>query len=273
MRSVAALSTSVGPETKQHQSNADVRGLIVDGLWRAIGVLTVYPLPETESWTPETVGSAMVYYPVVGALIGISLWMLYVLLSALFAPPIVHVLLLAGLLLITGGLHLNSLANTVDGLNRGHSREDILHMFKALHVGAIALVVAMLTVLLKYTCLGEIPSDAVLPALVLMATLGRYGMVQMAFFSPYALANGSLGEPFVRGVRREHFRVTLLMTAILVWVAGGAPGLLVGCLVALATLGYQAYCVRRLGGITSDVLGAANEVNEALVLALVTMMY
>ena len=68
-------------------STRDVRLAIVDGLWRAIGVLTVYPLPETESWTPATVGSAMVFYPLVGALIGISLWMLYVMLSALFAPP------------------------------------------------------------------------------------------------------------------------------------------------------------------------------------------
>ncbi len=50
-------------------------------------------------------------------------------------------------------------------------------------------------------------------------------------------------------------------------------GLLIGCLVALATLGYQAYCVRRLGGITGDVLSATNEVNESLVLVLLTMVY
>jgi len=245
----------------------------VDGLWRAIGVLTVYPLPETESWTPATVGSAMVFYPLVGALIGISLWMLYVMLSALFAPPIVHVLLLAGLVLITGGLHLNSLAHTVDGLNRGRSREDILQILRDFHVSAIAIVVVVLTVLLKYVCLGQFPSDAVLPALILMGALSRYAMVQLAFFSPYALASGSLGEPFVRGVRHEHFRTTLLITFLLVWGVGGTRGLLVGCLVALATLGYQMYCVRRLGGITSDILGATNEVNESLVLLLMTMMY
>lgn len=245
----------------------------MDGLWRAIGVLTVYPLPETEAWTPEAVGSAMVYYPLVGTFIGISLWMLYVLLSALFAPPIVHVLLLAGLVLITGGLHLNSLANTVDSFNRANSREDILQMLKDIHVGTIALVVVMLTVLLKYACLGQLPSDAVLPALILMATLSRYAMVQMACFSPYALASGSLGEPFVRGVRHEHFRATLLMTFLLVWGFGGTRGLFIGCLVSLATLGYQTYCVRRLGGITGDVLSATNEVNESLVLVLMTMVY
>lgn len=256
-----------------NKSNRHVRAVNVDGLWRAIGVLTVYPLRETASWTPETVGSAMMYYPVVGTLIGISLWMLYVLLSALFALPIVHVLLLAGLMLITGGLPINSLANTVDGLNRGHSREDILQLLKDVHVGTIAIVVVMLMVLLKYACLGQLSGDNVLTALILMTTLSRYAMVQMACFSPYALASGSLGEPFVRGVRHEHFRATLLMTFLLVWGFGGTRGLFIGCLVALATLGGQAYCVRRLGGITADVLGATNEVNESLVLLLITMVY
>jgi adenosylcobinamide-GDP ribazoletransferase len=256
-----------------NEIDKDVRLVAVDGLWRAIGVLTVYPLRETESWTPETVGSAMVYYPLVGTLIGISLWTLYVLLSALFAPPIVTVLLIAGLVLITGGLHINGLANTVNGFNRGNSREDILQLFKDVHVGSLAVAVMLLTFLLKYACLNQFSNHDVLTALILMATLSRYAMVQMACFSPYALASGGLGEPFVRGVRHEHFRATLLMTFLLVWGFGGARGLLIGCLVALATLGCQAYCVRRLGGITSDILGATNEVNELLVLVLMTMVY
>ena len=64
-----------------------------------------------------------------------------------------------------------------------------------------------------------------------------------------------------------------IITFLLVWGFGGTPGLFIGCLVALATLGYQAYCVRHLGGITADVLGATNEVNESLVLLLITMVY
>lgn len=246
---------------------------MVDGLRRAIGFLTVYPLRETESWTPEAAGHSMVYYPFVGALIGISLWILYVMLSALFAPPIVHVLLIAGLVLLTGGLPIDRLANTVDGLYRGYSREDILRIFKDVQVGALAIAVVMLALLLKFACLSQLSGASMLTALILMATLSRYAMVQMACFSPYALASGGLGEPFVRGVRREPFRMTLLITLVLVWGFGGVRGLLIGCLVALATLGYQTYCVRRLGGITGDVLSATNEVNESLVLVLLTMVY
>ncbi len=243
---------------------------MVDGLRRAIGFLTVYPLRETESWTPETAGHSMVYYPFVGTLLGISLWILYVMLSALFAPPIVQVLLIAGLVLMTGGLHIDRLANAIDGLYRAMV-EDILRI-QDVHQ-SIAIAAVMLVFLLKYACLGQLSGDSMLTALILMTTLSRYAMVQLACFSPYALASGGQGEPFLRGVRHEPFRLTLLVTLVLVWGFGGVRGLLIGCLVGLATLGYQAYCVRRLGGITGDVLSATNEVNESLVLVLVTMVY
>ncbi len=246
---------------------------IVDSLRRAMGFLTVYPLRASDSWTPETLGSSMAYYPLAGLLIGLALWVLFLLFSTLFAPAIVNVLLLGGLVLMTGGLHLDGLADTVDGLNGGYSREETLTIFKDPHVGPAAVVSVVLILLLKYACLNALPYEAMLPGLVLMATLSRYSMVQLACFSPYARATGGLGEPFVRGVRIDHFRIALLLTLVIVLVCGQGRGLMLGVLVALATLGYQLYCSKRLGGITGDVLGAANEISEALVLLLATMMY
>ncbi len=49
---------------------------IVDSLRRAMGFLTVYPLRASDSWTPETLGSSMAYYPLAGLLIGLALWVL-----------------------------------------------------------------------------------------------------------------------------------------------------------------------------------------------------
>ena len=202
-----------------------------------------------------------------------SLWILFLFLNTLFAPAVVPVLLLGALLLMTGGLHMDGLADTVDGLKGGYSREEVLTIFKDPHMGPMAAVSVVLILLLKYACLNALAPDAMLPALVLMATLSRYAMVQLACFSPYARATGGLGEPFVRGVRQDHFRLALLLTIAIVLVVGRVRGILLGVLVSLATIGYQAYFRKRLGGITGDVLGATNEVNEALILVLITMMY
>jgi len=246
---------------------------MVDGLRRAFGFLTVYPLRPSDTWTPETLGSSMVYYPLVGTCIGLALWGLAALLSVLFPAPIVNVLLLASALLVTGGLHLDGLADTVDGLSGSYNREDALRIFKDPHVGSMAVAGVVVLLLAKYACLNALSHAALRPALVLMATLSRYAMVQMACFSPYARPTGGLGEPFVHGIRTEHHLVALCLALGSTLLFGGLRGVCIGVLVGLATLGLQVYFRQRLGGITGDVLGATNELNEALVLLLATMVY
>ena len=246
---------------------------MVDGLRRALGFLTVYPLRASDAWTPETLGSSMVYYPLIGTFIGLALWGLAVLLGALFPQPVVSVLLLVSALLVTGGLHMDGWADLIDGLSGSYNREDALRIFKDPHVGSMAVVGVVLIVLLKYACLNALSHAALRPALVLMATLSRYAMVQLACFSPYARATGGVGEPFVRGIRLEHHIAALLLALGSTLLFGGLRGVCIGVLVGLATLGMQIYFYQRLGGITGDVLGATNELNEALVLLLATVVY
>jgi adenosylcobinamide-GDP ribazoletransferase len=246
---------------------------MVDGLRRALGFLTVYPLRASDAWTPETLGSSMVYYPLVGTFIGLILWGLAVLLGVLFPPSIVSALLLVGSLLVTGGLHMDGLADLIDGLSGSYNRADALRIFKDPHVGSMAVAGVVLIVLIKYACLNALSPAALCPALVLMGTLSRYAMVQLACFSPYARATGGIGEPFVRGIRLEHHIVALLLALGSTLFFGGLRGMCIGILVSLATLGMQSYFYQRLGGITGDVLGATNELNEALVLLLATVVY
>jgi adenosylcobinamide-GDP ribazoletransferase len=182
-------------------------------------------------------------------------------------------MLLGCLAVMTGGLHLDGLADTIDGLSGGYSREETLQIFKDPHVGTMAVVGVVLVLLLKYASLNVLPSDALLPALVLMMTLSRSSIVQLACFSSYARVSGGVGEPFVRGIRREHFFITVGLTVGIALLFGSFRGVLIWMLVSLVTLGYQTYFRWRLSGITGDVLGATNEANEALVLVLATMVY
>ncbi len=245
----------------------------MDGLRRAMGFLTIYPLRASDTWTPETLGNSMVYYPVVGLLIGIALWFLYLMLSTLFPSSVAIVLLLGGLVFMTGGLHLDGLADTIDGLSGGYNREETLNIFKDPHVGAMAVIGVVIMLLLKYASLNVLPEEAMLSVLVLMGVLSRYSMVQLAYLSPYARAEGGLGEPFVQGIKQEHFVTAVLVTVGVALVFGGIRGVMIWMLVSLATLSYRTYFRKRLSGITGDILGAVNEINEALVLVLATMVY
>lgn len=244
-----------------------------DGLRRALSFLTVCPLQASNAWTPETLGGSMVYYPLVGTLIGLSLWGLAALFGLLFPGSVVSALLLVSLLLLTGGLHIDGLSDTVDGLCGSYNREDALRIFKDSHVGSMAVAAVAVVLLVQYACLNALTPAARGPVLVSMATLSRYAMVQLACFSSYARATGGLGEPFVRGIRAAHFRGALLLALGSVVLFGRWRGVLMGVLIVLVTCGLQAYFRRRLGGITGDVLGATNELSATLVLLLATTMY
>lgn len=194
-------------------------------------------------------------------------------LGLLFPASVVSALLLAASLVLTGGLHIDGLSDMVDGLSGSYTREDALRLFKDPHVGSMAVAAVAVVLLLKYACLNALASGALGPALVLMGTLSRYAMVQLACFSPYARATGGLGEPFVRGIRLEHHRSAVLLALCSVVAFGRFRGLLIGLLIGLTAYGIQVYCRRRLGGITGDILGATNELSETLVLLLATAMY
>lgn len=246
---------------------------MVDDLRRALGFLTVYRLRATDTWSPELFGSAMAYYPLVGAGIGGALWCLYLLLAYAFPPPVVAALLLAALCMVTGGIHLSGLAVTMEGLSGGHDRQTTLGILREQRPGTMGNAAVVVGLLIKFACLSVVPDEGMLMTLVLLGTLSRYAMVQMACFSAYARPSGGFGEPFVRGARRDHFTATLPWSLIIVVCFGGVGGVLIGTLVSLATFGLHTYFRRRLGGITADVLGATNEMGEALVLVLAAMMY
>src|SRR5438128_9480455 len=205
---------------------------MVDGLRRALVFLTVYRLRASDAWTPETLGSSMVYYTLIGTCIGLTLWGLAVLLGILFPPPVVSVLLLVSALLVTGGLHMDGWADLVDGLSGSYNREDALRIFKDPHVGSMAVAGVALIVLLKYACLNALSPAALCPALVVMGTLSRYAMVQLACFSPYARATGGVGEPFVRGIGLEQHIAALLLA---LGRTVRASGLLCVCMAVLVS--------------------------------------
>src|SRR2546428_6004534 len=228
---------------------------MVDGLRRALGFLTVYPLRASDAWTPETLGSSMVYYPLIGTCIGLALWVLEVLLAILCLPPVVSVLLLVSALLVTGGLHMDGWADLVDGLSGSYNREDALRIFKDPHVGSMAVAGVTLIVLLKYACLNALSPAALRPALVVMGTLSRYAMVQLACFSPYARATGGVGEPFVRGIRLEHHIAALLLALGSTLLFGGLRGVCIGESAALPRPGCQANFTHRLGASTGTYFG------------------
>jgi adenosylcobinamide-GDP ribazoletransferase len=236
--------------------------------------LTTIPLSRThhEPTAPELAAS-MAWYPVVGLLIGGGVAAADKALDIVFATEVVNALVLVVLVLLTRGLHQDGLADTLDGLAGGRTPAERLSIMRDPRIGALGATGLFLSLILRYAGLAALPPELRVPALLCMPAVGRWAMVTLAWTSPYARAEGGLAAPFLAHLSWRHIAVATVVLTIGLTGGFGAVGalliLVVGALVVL--VGWYA-CRRWFGGITGDILGAANETTEILFLLLAPLL-
>ena len=217
---------------------------------RALSFLT--PLGGPVAPSP----SALAWFPVVGALLGLALGGVWWLADRLWAAPVAAAVVVAADLALTGMLHFDGLVDSADGLLPPLSSERRLEVMADPAAGAFGVGVAVVVLLLRWSSLA-----ALAPAPLLLAALwcgSRLTMAVVARAVPYARPGGLAGA-FLGAGRRPVAGALLLV--VLAFLAGGdgVAGLVALVLAAGAVV---ALAVRRIGGFTGDVLGAAGVVGE-----------
>jgi adenosylcobinamide-GDP ribazoletransferase len=230
----------------------------------ALQFLTCLPVSLKAAPGPADWGRSALAYPLVGLLIGLLLAGLQHLVG--HADP----LLLAALLtvtwaLITGGLHLDGLADSADAWVGGHGdRERTLAIMKDPRSGPAAVSTLALVLLLKFVALAALVKAGAWLALLLAPVLGRSALVALLLSTPY-VRPGGMGSAMSAHLPRAAAVLALLLAAVGALVAGKI-GALALAVAAVAWLGLRWMMVRRLGGMTGDTLGAAVELTEVAVL-------
>ncbi|MBM6731889.1 adenosylcobinamide-GDP ribazoletransferase [Megasphaera sp. ASD88] len=217
-------------------------------------------------WTEADFGRSVIFFPLVGTVIGAVLCLAYVGISLWFSQPYMAVLLVLCWLLVTGGLHADGLMDTADGLFSGRSRERMLEILKDSCVGSNGVVAFVSCMALKVCFLANLPQQSVCAALLAVPTAARFGVLIGIFQFPYARQQG-LGQSFVQYAPRRALVKAFLCALPPLAVAGWGYFLLLGA-VMLISLGLNTYIARRLGGVTGDTYGAVIELSEMLLLGL-----
>ena len=238
--------------------------------FRAAGAfLTVFPVARNLAMEPPRLARSMAFFPAVGLVLGLLLVVSDWLLGLVLPRTVLDALLLLLLIGATGALHLDGIADLIDGLAGGRDRAGILRIMKDSRVGALGAVGLVMTLLLKYLCLVSVPLPVKAAALVLMPTAGRWIQVVLAVNCRYLRSEGGTGRVFVEQVGEREMLIatgTLLAAALVLF---HLQGILLFFLLAVAATLLIHYFNRRLGGVTGDVLGAATEIVEVLSLLLV----
>ena len=233
----------------------------------AFGLLTTLPFGMPENWQPGDSGRAGSWYPLVGLVIGGLIWLAWLALGQFFPPLVVGVLTALVWAGLTGGLHLDGLADCCDGLLGSAARERRLEIMKDPHLGTFGGIGLILVLLTKAAALGVIAPASGL-CIILAATAGRWFILPAGLMP---LANpGGMGADFASGLKRNAIFFTAVLPLGLAFLLGvpGFIALLVALAAAAAVLGL-AY--GRIGGVTGDVFGMLVEVIETAVLVSFTL--
>jgi adenosylcobinamide-GDP ribazoletransferase len=240
----------------------------------ALQFLTVFTVKKDHEVDENDLARSMVYFPFVGFVIGIVLVYADKVLLRLFPDTISNIFLILLSVLITRALHIDGLADSIDGIMGGKDWESRLAIMRDSRIGTAGVVSIFFVLLIKYICLNNLFDEYKAAALLTAPAFSRWAQMLMMFEANYGRENG-MGKAFV-----GHVRLGGLITASVITV--GLSGfviyqyntrtavLAVGIplAVGLATFFWRLFVVRKVGGITGDSVGAISEMNEALTLLL-----
>lgn len=231
--------------------------------------LTIIPLCRSKHVRPAAweLASSMQWYPAAGLAIGGILVAADSVFGLVLTPDVTALLVLCVLVVLTGGLHQDGLADTIDGLGKRGSPAERLAVMKDGSIGALGATGLVLVLGLRFAGLLHLPAPERMGLLLCMPVLGRWAMVVSAFGSSHARAEGGLASGFLNEIQlKDVIWATawagVFVCAILGWQVGA---LLLG-LSGVAARVMVILCSRVFGGITGDVLGAINEGTEILFL-------
>ena len=239
----------------------------------ALQFLTIIPLTKNLTFTEEDLGKSMLYFPLVGFAIGGCLVATRILLSAILPAGVVDALVVTLLVVITGSMHLDALADTTDAVASGKDREGKLRVMKDTRVGAMGVVSICLVIVLKYGMLLALPPALKNKALLLMPVMGRWAQVMLAYSAEYAGLTRGLGFPFTEQVTVLILIVASSVAGIIAFALFFVKGMFVAGGVVFFMVLYGAFFKRACGGVTGDILGAATEMTEVLVLLLLLVQF
>ncbi len=238
------------------------------GLLGAIQFLTRVPIRLSE---PPELTRCVPWFPLAGGLIGLAVGGAAAGLAEFVPMAVAAAVAIVAGVLITGAFHEDGLADTADAFGGGWTRDQRLQILRDPLHGSYGVAALCGTIVVRIVCVASLAPASAFAGLVAAHTLGRSAAVSAMAAFPLATADG-LGAGYAAGLSRRRAVVGVLSGA---GIAALATGWWVGPLAAaalVAAIGVGALAVRKIGGVTGDVLGAVEQVTECLVLVVVTAL-
>lgn len=253
--------------------NGDLRGggsrvravTIVRKLLYALRFLTVLPIPWKRNERLSDVARSAGLFPAVGVFVAIAVWVAGFAFSLGFGFVVTRIAAVVAWIAVTGGLHLDGLADTADGALGGSSPEKRLEIMRDSRIGTFGVLAVVSVILLKLGFLLEISPPRLPGSVLLAAVVARICQVVLIFAFPSARPDG-LGAFFKEHLKPVDLVGAVLLGIALAWVSGGVRAVAIGVGAVAVALLLGSCLASRLDGLSGDVYGGISEIVEAGIL-------
>jgi len=233
---------------------------IFKGFALAVSMLTIIPFFKVHDFFKGINGYAVMFYPLIGFLLGSFLYYTHSFLSLYVEPLHVGIIIFSLWILLTGALHLDGFSDTIDGLFV--KKERALGVMKDPNTGGMGMIFTVTFLILKASSLASLDALYLLPIIMM---LSRLNAVLAIYKYPYVSPNG------MSTLAKEEFTLTQLLVTIfysliLVYLFSSIS-LLISSVLILFVI--KSFFIKRYGGFTGDIYGFSIEVTELILLNII----
>lgn len=239
----------------------------------AAAFLTRLPLPQREAAVFENFARAQRMFPLVGALIGAAVGLLYLGMRLVGLPDLAGAALVLGAgALLTGALHEDGLADVADGFGGGRDAAAKLEIMRDSRLGTYGALALMVSFVAKLSALAALPDAVVVQSLIVAHALARGALPVVSMGLPLARKDGLAAAAGRADAATAAFAG--FFSFVIAWLSLPFVVALCAVLVAIAALVGMGWLARRqIGGQTGDVLGATEQIVETAVLVLLAARF
>jgi len=234
--------------------------------------LTKIPVSSKIKFDEDDFVKGVIFAPVVGIVIGLLPAGVFFIFSDAGLVPLAAASAITIQIILTGGLHLDGLADTADGFLSYRSRERILEIMKDSRIGTNGALALAVVIILKYSILLSLSLEYAVLSLIAAPVAARMTIAWSAGLSQYARSENGMGKAIVERTGIKEIVITSLISVILISAVFKFRLVILPVLIAIVAAGFaflfSRYSLKKIGGMTGDVIGAVIELTELIIPAL-----
>jgi adenosylcobinamide-GDP ribazoletransferase len=231
----------------------------------AFRLLTIIPLPFGSSNDSPPSKYSPLFFPFVGLLIGVGAAAAYAFFDELLPGELAAALTIVTVVIATGALHVDGLADFVDGMFGGRDPESRMRIMKQPDIGAFGVTAVVLVLVIDWLALFSLTVENAWIVLPMVGLMSRSAPLVVMTLTRYVSSSGGLAQSYV-GIPKPALVFAIIVAVVISAVIGGGLALSIALAGLVMAVLVAFFAKRRIGGSNGDVYGAAVELVTAVCL-------